>query len=291
MTYHAAQPVVIWLWDELARYGPGLAALTMLAAVSGRIRHSIDGGSLGQTTPPYRLPPAAVWAIVVLPLGWWLWCLWASLAREAFFLAITSEDGWMENGQVLLLGLGSATSGLLSRSLWMRRYRGWALGYLLLALALFWTAGEEISWGQRVLRLSTPAWFESHNTQQEMNLHNLGNVDVALSDLTDHALSWTVLLISVAWLTGLHRVKRLHAPLWLPHPSLIPAFCCMVSYGEILSLSQLLHPGTQKASPGTLQLQEPREMILYFSVLAFLLIVRATLRDRPEPAPARVDGS
>jgi hypothetical protein len=39
--------------------------------------------------------------------------------------------------------------------------------------AFVFGAGEEISWGQRLLGLSTPEWFAEHNRQGEINLHNL----------------------------------------------------------------------------------------------------------------------
>lgn len=278
--------VLAWSKSQLADYGPGLAALVMLAVFSGRIRRAVNSGRLGQTTPLYRLPPATVWTFVVLPVGWWLWNLWVSQAREAFFMHITEEDGWMEYGQMLLLVLGSIASGLLARSLWIRR-RFWALAYLLLALALFWAAGEEISWGQRLLHLATPAWFASHNTQQEMNVHNLAGVTAELSSLVDQALSWAVFLSAAAWMTGFHRVKRLYASLWLPHPSLIPAFCCVISYWWVLCLYQLLHPEAQKVPEVIERLQEPREVILYFSALVFLLIVRSTLRADPNRPATR----
>ena len=45
----------------------------------------------------------------------------------------------------------------------------------LVALFLLFVAGEEMSWGQRVLGLTPPAYFLEHNAQQEMNLHNFAN--------------------------------------------------------------------------------------------------------------------
>jgi hypothetical protein len=45
--------------------------------------------------------------------------------------------------------------------------------YLLLALAFFVGAGEEISWGQRLIGFGTPQALATVNAQQEFNLHNL----------------------------------------------------------------------------------------------------------------------
>jgi hypothetical protein len=44
---------------------------------------------------------------------------------------------------------------------------------ILLCLGTFVLAGEEISWGQRVLGIATPAELADVNAQSEMNLHNV----------------------------------------------------------------------------------------------------------------------
>ena len=50
---------------------------------------------------------------------------------------------------------------------WRRR------ALLVLAIVFVFGAGEEISWGQRILGLETPESLESINDQGEINLHNL----------------------------------------------------------------------------------------------------------------------
>ncbi|MGB8983581.1 MAG: hypothetical protein WCC12_17060, partial [Anaerolineales bacterium] len=45
--------------------------------------------------------------------------------------------------------------------------------YLGLALLFFFGAGEEISWGQRILGFETPETLAQVNKQDELNLHNL----------------------------------------------------------------------------------------------------------------------
>jgi hypothetical protein len=47
------------------------------------------------------------------------------------------------------------------------------LVYLGLALLFFFGAGEEISWGQRILGFQTPQPLSQVNRQEEFNLHNL----------------------------------------------------------------------------------------------------------------------
>ncbi len=49
----------------------------------------------------------------------------------------------------------------------------WNVFLLLLGLLFLLGFGEEISWGQRLLRIETPETLRIHNRQQEINLHNL----------------------------------------------------------------------------------------------------------------------
>jgi hypothetical protein len=45
--------------------------------------------------------------------------------------------------------------------------------FMLFALAFFFAAGEEISWGQRILNFDTPEVIETINAQKEFTFHNL----------------------------------------------------------------------------------------------------------------------
>jgi hypothetical protein len=46
----------------------------------------------------------------------------------------------------------------------------------LVGLFCLFVAGEEVSWGQRLLGFTPPSPFLAHNTQQEFNLHNFADV-------------------------------------------------------------------------------------------------------------------
>jgi len=47
--------------------------------------------------------------------------------------------------------------------------------FVILAIGCFFIAGEEISWGQRILGLETPEILAKRNFQKELTLHNLGD--------------------------------------------------------------------------------------------------------------------
>lgn len=71
----------------------------------------------------------------------------------------------------LLLGFGVC----ISRFFKLLKKRSWwfLTVTLLLGVMLFFAAGEEISWGQRVFGIKSSEYFIEHNAQKETNLHNL----------------------------------------------------------------------------------------------------------------------
>lgn len=92
---------------------------------------------------------------------------------EYFADRFTFEDGIVEWGTVLALLAGSFLCMYRFVNLW--KYKRWPflLFTFLFGLFIFFAAGEEISWGQRILNIETPEYFEKHNMQKETNFHNL----------------------------------------------------------------------------------------------------------------------
>ncbi|WP_224994853.1 hypothetical protein [Cesiribacter sp. SM1] len=99
--------------------------------------------------------------------------LFSFLDPELFREVYVQEDGFIENLTFLaLLGISVLMFG---RFLRLRNEKGkWfkLMLFLMGALALF-GAGEEISWGQRILSTESPEFFLKHNAQGETNVHNM----------------------------------------------------------------------------------------------------------------------
>jgi hypothetical protein len=91
----------------------------------------------------------------------------------SLFEAYVREDGIVEWLTVLglLLGVGVC----IRRFIKLRPYKNWWFLFVTLALALllFFVAGEEISWGQRILGIKSSEFFKENNAQAETNFHNL----------------------------------------------------------------------------------------------------------------------
>jgi hypothetical protein len=71
--------------------------------------------------------------------------------------------------------LGASVMALRLAWLHRREFPWWIRGlYLLLALAFFGVAMEEVSWGQRWVGFETPELFRRVNRQGEVTFHNIG---------------------------------------------------------------------------------------------------------------------
>lgn len=83
------------------------------------------------------------------------------------------EDGFIET--VTLIPLAVITLASLAYLVKYTRKKNplFFLVYLMLAVGSFFILGEEISWGQRIFNFKTTEYFEEHNSQDEMNIHNL----------------------------------------------------------------------------------------------------------------------
>lgn len=222
------------------------------------------------------------WTVVFVPPLLWAASLWFSQAREATFFQLTVEDGWVENGQVALFLLAALLSVSISRKLFRQGRWGWAVVYGLLALALFWVAGEEISWGQRLFGFQTTEWFKARNVQREMNLHNIHAVGRTLGRLTRETLIGVTVMSSVLWRLDEARQRRWAIRLWVPHPMLIPSWLCVLSYPLLRRWYHVRNPDEQQVSLVVSRLQEPNELILAAAIVTWVWLVHreiVTSRD------------
>jgi cell division protein FtsW (lipid II flippase) len=116
--------------------------------------------------------------LLILIIGFTLFQVNAGL-----FERYVQEDGIVEWLTVLGLLLGVIVC--VKRFLALRRFKSWWFLFVVfvLGLLLFFAAGEEISWGQRILGIQSSEFFKERNAQGETNLHNLVVDGVKLNKL------------------------------------------------------------------------------------------------------------
>lgn len=131
---------------------------------------------------------------------------------DYFHDVYSAEDGVMEWLTVMTL----ATVAVLIAGRLRRGYRefGWMqrLVLALLALLAVFGAGEELSWGQRLIGIDSPEFFRDHNRQGETNLHNLEVAGANLNKLLFAKGFLVFFILYLAVLTPLyHRSGRVRA--------------------------------------------------------------------------------
>jgi hypothetical protein len=137
-------------------------------------------------------------------------------------------------------------------------HRVWARR--LLGVILLVAAGEELSWGQRLLDYEPPAFFMTHNEQREFNLHNL------VPSLAAAAVGYGVVVafLLTPFLSGLER--------WLQGVGVpTPTRSDGAWVAGLLLLGVVVLPARK--------LEEIVEMLLAGAVLAALLAADRRSRD------------
>jgi hypothetical protein len=84
------------------------------------------------------------------------------------------EDGVVEYLSVFFLALAAI---MALKTVFKAKTTLQKTSLTLAFIAFVVCAGEEISWGQRLLDLPTPTWLSAHNMQNEITFHNLAIAD------------------------------------------------------------------------------------------------------------------
>ncbi len=113
--------------------------------------------------------------IFILPLLIFILLMITFMRYHSFFIFLRKEDSVIEWLQFIFIAMSSVLSFLLYRY-WKKKNKILAIIFLILASGLFIVAGEEISWGQRILHFKTPEKYKELNTQGETTIHNYGPV-------------------------------------------------------------------------------------------------------------------
>ena len=105
-------------------------------------------------------------AFHLLVAGWVAGMAWLASRDPQRYEMLMQEDRIVEWATVWLF-LAAGVAGLY----WSVGRRRMFDGFV--ALFCLFVAGEEVSWGQRLIGYSAPEFFLRNNFQQELNLHNL----------------------------------------------------------------------------------------------------------------------
>lgn len=198
------------------------------------------------------------------------------LAPEWYQRFIEPENGLVE----LATPLVSLLAFLVGLGLWRELYRIPArcmrLWVVVLTLACFYLAGEELSWGQQLFKWDTPQELAALNDQNETNLHNMS--------------SWfdqKPRLLLELWVLIGGIIIPLRRRLWAPQPRALfwrwfwPTWECVPT--AVLAIAIKLPERYRdvvgpNGLPFEIRWSEPQEYYFALFLLIYLLAVRARVK-------------
>lgn len=228
-----------------------------------------------RSSPWHHFPAVVKTFLVIGPALSLIGAYALSLVYLDGYIWATGEDNAVEWVTVVAYLLVFAVAGVLVPRWWKADLRLTAVAYVILCVGFFFIAGEEASWGQRILGFEGPPALVAANLQDEANLHNL---------LGRYALHGLYIAIGV-WGVGLGRwvVRRVRwlQPWYAFAPSrelfwwFLPALAYYAYIDYLIPAASALGLGLGEGPP---RFQEPVELLLGLGFLLF--VVEAWIRSR-----------
>src|SRR5215212_8132884 len=168
------------------------------------------------------------------------------LGFALFFLHPESLDIYLEEDGIVewltVVGLIAGFVVCINRFIKLFKTKNWwfLTVTLVLGLLLFIAAGEEISWGQRILGIKSSEYFLKHNAQGETNLHNLVVNGVKINKLIFSTILIAVLAIYLAILPILYKTNKAIKKFLDKSGVPVPRPYQILSFLLLFGLSQLL---------------------------------------------------
>ncbi len=171
-----------------------------------------------------NLPKWPVALLTVLAFVIMLVSGYAQLADPVLLESLVLEDGVLENLTAILLLLGGGF--VFYRFFKNKKDKGiwWKVFHVVFGLTLWFGFAEEISWGQRIIGFDTPVFFQKHNKQYEVGIHNLTYGEFSINrwifsfglsiGIGVYYLFFRILNYRVAWIGNLTKQLGVPIPKW-----------------------------------------------------------------------------
>ncbi len=181
---------------------------------------------------------------------------------------IAKEDNLIENFQAIFLLLSGVFSLVISLK-YIPKQKMLSSVFLILALGLFFTAGDEISWGQRIFGIQSPEYFLKTNAQNELTIHNHtsvhGETPYAFAAVGAYGAFTFIFVKLFSGFFKKHKKFLVLIPGWY----LFPYFFAGFFYNFYTKL------GDHTIGDWS----EPTELMLYLGVFFYVLVLYHTLKS------------
>ncbi|PCJ19720.1 MAG: hypothetical protein COB04_05275 [Gammaproteobacteria bacterium] len=118
--------------------------------------------------------------IFLFPVVLFLIFLGVKLISPAFYVDLIKEDSFIEYLQAFIYFSASIITFLVVVRFFRNSKYSHGVLYAVLSVGLLFIALEEISWGQRIFDIPNTEYFEEHNFQREISIHNLNTIQPIL---------------------------------------------------------------------------------------------------------------
>jgi hypothetical protein len=152
------------------------------------------------------------------------------------YIAVVGEDRLLEWIQVALFVAAGVFSARAALECALQLGYAMSAGVAVVALLLFFAAGEEIAWGQRLLGFETPTEWRSRNVQGETTVHNVSVLRWGFHSLT---LALGIYGTAAPLLQAYAGNRRRRLPEKLVPPLFLTSYFLVVAGGMTLYLSQI----------------------------------------------------
>ena len=234
--------------------------------------------ALDEDSALWGIPRPLAWTLLIAPLVLMATMMVVGGLDSAVFHFFIDEDHlieWLQFFAILIGSIAFALAAIQANRLGRRRL---AVLYAIIAVGAFLAAGEEISWGQRLLGFSTPEALEDINHQAESNLHNISAFQ-RLFNLGEGLAGLYGLAIPLLWQWSRFRSR---AERWLD-PLLVPPLCLVVLFFLPFAYRAIRLTLLPDVGERIVELGEVPELTFYVGVMIMGLV---TARRLGTPTPA-----
>jgi hypothetical protein len=222
--------------------------------------------------------------VFLFPMTLFLTILCIKLALPDVYILAIQEDSIIENMQVVFYFISSIFSLFISRRFIRNHMTLNGVLYGILSIGFLLISLEEVSWGQRIFNIPTPDYFEQHNVQNEISLHNLDVVQSKLIEIyiligAYGAFAWIFIYLFLSRAkANYHHIVNFVVPDWFISSYFFFTFLIYTLFEYIPP-----HPGSFLVWRD----QEPMELLLSLGFFLFVATNYVRLRRCPTSASCR----
>ena len=188
-----------------------------------------------------------------------------------FAILMTKENYPVEAATFVFLLLASIQGLILAQH--SRRLRGWGLWrafYFAFSALLFFTAMEEVAWGQWFFHFHTPEAMERINVQGEFTLHNIEGMSGHTEWLRLGFGVGGLFGIALSWISTMHPISV---------PRILWTWFATITFLSMADLWYDFVPGESNLSKVLDVLSEVVEMLIGAAALLYLWLKDRSLKE------------